>query len=467
MKKITVSERNWKYDELSKIIITNEMLPLQIESSPDSEIKMEGDLVFEIDVDLEDFDIQDYFEDSYEDGVFSLNLLELPGSQKNFKSLQMKLKIPNGVFLEVYTGNFPLSAVGLINPAKIQTENGPISVANCEGDLHLESENGPVRIRNCEGNLYAKLDNGPISGEDVSGKGISLSSENGPIKMRLASFEQVEIRTENGPIYYETQPVEAAAMSFSTENGIVHLVLPLNYSFSLKAETESGRVKSKLDAEVIKEDNTFRIEQIYSEGDSIAQIEINTENGLIKLSADSFINLDYIKTKLNQIKEALEKVKTGDEKEKVNELVNKVLDYLKKAAGNINEDKIKDKVNEAIAKLKTTIEDMNLEDTTANIKIKVEDVSGEIYDGIKEGLKSMKAEFDGLKYEHLNAESLKDYINKVVNSPLIKPYLSAEKKKAEKEEIAERSRLKILDMLERGKITSEEAERLIKAIGKE
>ncbi|MDD3524908.1 MAG: hypothetical protein PHQ41_09470, partial [Candidatus Cloacimonetes bacterium] len=111
MKKITVSERNWKYDELSKIIITNEMLPLQIESSPDSEIKMEGDLVFEIDVDLEDFDIQDYFEDSYEDGVFSLNLLELPGSPKKFKSLQMKLKIPNGVFLEVYTGNFPLSAV--------------------------------------------------------------------------------------------------------------------------------------------------------------------------------------------------------------------------------------------------------------------------------------------------------------------------------------------------------------------
>jgi hypothetical protein len=98
---------------------------------------------------------------------------------------------------------------------------------------------------------------------------------------------------------------------------------------------------------------------------------------------------------------------------------------------------------------------------------KVEGLSSEIYDGIKEGLRNVKAEFDGLKYEHLNTDSLKEYINKVVNSPLIKPYLSAEKKRQESEEIADRSRLKILDMLEAGKITSEEAERLLKAIHKE
>jgi hypothetical protein len=55
----------------------------------------------------------------------------------------------------------------------------------------------------------------------------------------------------------------------------------------------------------------------------------------------------------------------------------------------------------------------------------------------------------------------------VVNSPLIKPYLGAEKKRQETEEIAERSRLRILDMLESGKITSEEAEKLLNAIRKE
>ena len=44
---------------------------------------------------------------------------------------------------------------------------------------------------------------------------------------------------------------------------------------------------------------------------------------------------------------------------------------------------------------------------------------------------------------------------------------AAEKKRQESEEIADRSRLKILDMLEAGKITSEEAERLLNAIRKD
>jgi hypothetical protein len=46
----------------------------------------------------------------------------------------------------------------------------------------------------------------------------------------------------------------------------------------------------------------------------------------------------------------------------------------------------------------------------------------------------------------------------VIDSPLIKPYLGGELKAKEKEDIADKSRLKILDMLESGKITSEEAE---------
>jgi DUF4097 and DUF4098 domain-containing protein YvlB len=465
MTKISILEKKWAYEELREVRIKNAMASILIEASATGEVNLYGDLAFNPEVD--DFNIEDYFAESYADGVFTLELMELPARQKDLKAIQLKLGIPAGIALDITTDNYPLSIVGLSGNLKTDSENGPVSISNCECDMHIESENGPVRVRNSSGNIFAKLENGPISAEDISGEGLHLESENGPIKMRLASFKTVEIQTENGPIYYETLPVDGANMKFETENGIVHLVLPINYSFSLKAETESGRVKSKLDAEVTHEDNTFRIEQIYCDTDEVAQIEIITENGLIKLSGDSHINLDFIKVKLNQVKEALDKANTSEEKEMVMDLVSKVLDYLKKAAGSINEEKVKEKVNEAIAKLKSTMDDFNIDDTTANIKVKVEDISSEIYDGVREGLKNAKAEFDGLKYEHLNAESLKDYINKVVNSPLIKPYLGSEKKKAEKEEIAERSRLKILDMLEKGKITSEEAERLLNAIGKE
>lgn len=466
MKKISITNKHWTYDELSKVKITNEMIPLSITQSSDKQVVLEGDIVFDPDIELEGFNIEDYFEDEYDDGVLDLNLLELPGKQRSIKSVQLKLSIPQTIFLEIISDNYPISMIGLTNPILVDTENGPVSIANCSGDMHIESENGPVRIRNSAGNLYAKMENGPISVEDIKGEGLHVESENGPIKMRLASFSKVKIETENGPIYYETQPVEGGDFSFVTQNGIVHLVLPLRFSFKLHAESESGRLKSKLEAKVTEEDNTFRIENLFDE-DEPTIIKIDTTNGMIKLSSDSYINLDYIKAKLEQVKDSLKQTATGEEKEQVKELLNKLTQYLSRVSKSINEEKIRNKVNDAIEKMKKTIADFDFEEAKANVSSKVEDISSEIYDGLKDGLRNVKAEFDGLKYEHLNAESLKEYIHKVVNSPLIKPYLGAEKKKAEADEIAERSRLKILDMLEKGKITSEEAERLIKAISKE
>jgi len=302
--------------------------------------------------------------------------------------------------------------------------------------------------------------------EDITGDGLHVESENGPIKLRLASFKNVQLSTENGPIYYETQPVTGGDFNFTTENGIVHLVLPLRFSFKLSAQSESGRFKSNLDAEVIKDDDTLRIENIFDDEEP-TMISINTENGLIKLSSDGHINLDYIKTKMEQIKEALMSVKNKEELDKALDKLNSMMDYLLHSVQSINEDKIRAKVTQAINNMKDMVKDYDFKDAGSVLIGKVDRLSSEIYAGIKEGLRNVKAEFDGFKYEHLNADSLKDYINKVVNSPLIKPYLSSEKKLRESEEIANRSRLKILDMLEAGKITSEEAERLLKAIGKE
>ncbi|OQC12603.1 MAG: hypothetical protein BWX72_01932 [Firmicutes bacterium ADurb.Bin080] len=69
------------------------------------------------------------------------------------------------------------------------------------------------------------------------------------------------------------------------------------------------------------------------------------------------------------------------------------------------------------------------------------------------------------KKHHFHTESLTDYIKKIIDSHQIKSYLGGEHKK--KESSTDLSRMKILEMLEAGKITAEEAERLLKAIGKE
>jgi len=462
--KMCTLEKKWKIQNLSKVVLTNSMAPMTVDSSLDDEVRLQG-LIPCKNVD-EDFDLQNYVNDVQSGGVLHLELEELPIMQRDSKPPMLKLSVPMDLFLEITTDNFPLAVIGLKNSVKINSENSPVSIKNCEGDLHVESENGPVAFHHIEGNIYAKLENGPISAEDISGEGLHLESENGPIKLRLASYKKVVVETENSPIYYETQPVEGGDFSFSTENGIVHMVLPLRFSFKLSAETESGRFKSKLDTPVEKEDNTFRVETLYND-DEPTTIRIHTENGLIKLSSDGYINLNYIKVKMEQLKEVLLEVNTAEELDKALQKLNAMVDYLHRSVQSINEEKIKTKVTEAIDKLKGMAQEFDLSNAGTVVVGKVEGLSSEIYDGIKEGLRNVKAEFDGLKYEHLNSDSLKEYINKVVNSPLIKPYLSAEKKRQESEEIADRSRLKILDMLEAGKITSEEAERLLNAIRKD
>lgn len=463
MTKITL-QQEWKHDGLITIKLENHMAPMAIEASDGDSVVLEGELSLK--KDEEDFDLKDYITADFKDGTLKLDFDEIGYLEHNAKNSQIKLKVPATVQLKIEIENMPLSLSGLLNDLNIESENAPISVRNCEGDMHLENENGPIRIHNSAGNLFVELENGPLSAEDISGESIHIESENGPIKIRLASYKKVEVESENGPIYYETQPVEGGDFKFITENGIVHLVLPLAFCFVLKAKSERGNLKSKLGAIEIKDDRTFKIEHLY-EGEEITKISIETENGLIKLSSDGHINLDFIKNGFNQLKEAFQNAKTSEEKTKVVEMANKVTASLQKAADSINEENIKEKVNSAIAKLKELSENFDFGETKTLVLGKLEDLGTEIYDGVQSGLKNVKAEFDELKQEHFNTDTIKDYVKKVVNSPLIKPYLSAEKKIQEKEEIAERSRLKILDMLESGKITSEEAEKLLKAIGKE
>jgi len=463
MTKISVKQ-NWEFSGLKTLEIENEMAPMVIEANAENDVVLEAEL--NLTKPDEDFDINDYLSANFEDGSLLLKLEETDALDHKTKSSSLKLKVPADVFVKIAIENLPLSLAGLKNNIRISSENAPVSLKECTGDKHLESENGPIRIYKCAGSIFARLENGPLSAEDISGEGLHLESENGPVKLRHSSFSKVEVETENGPIFYETQPVEGGDFVFKTENGIVHLILPLRFSFKLVAESERGRLKSKLDAEVSHKDNTFRIENLFDE-EAPTMIKIETENGLIKLSSDGDINLDYIKAKLEQLKEILGNVDTKEELDKALEKLNKVVDYLHRSAQGISEEKIKSKVTEAIDKMKQMASEFDLDEKKTVIIAKVDGISSDIYDGIKEGLRNVKAEFDGLKYEHLNTDSLKEYVNKVVNSPLIRPYLSAEKKKAEKEEISERSRLKILDMLESGKITSEEAEKLLKAIGKE
>jgi len=458
MSKINL-EKKWVFEPLHKVVIENHLAKLLFQADEGQEVNMEGIINFSHSQDT--FQAEDYIQSEYQDGILKIILQDIDSDE--VKDAVFTVTIPEGVYLKVKTDNYPISLNNLKNKLKVLNENSPIYLQNCQGDMHLENENGLIRLSDCEGNIDAKLENGPLSASKISGQTLHLENENGPIKVRMASFTEVELYSENGPIFYETIPVENGNFQFKTENGSINLVLPNNFDFTLEATTQWGRVKTSFDLPITFNDNIYTM----INGEGTSQIKAISDNGTIKINAENRLNLDFVMNKLEQIKIALQKVNSEAEKQKVVEMVNKITTYINRHADSIKEEKIKEKITSATSKLKDLVVNFDFRETNDKVIKSVEDIGSQIQDAFKEGIKNIKESVDDLKKHRFHTESVAAYVKKILDSPQIKPYLGGEHKKKEKENIADRSRIKILEMLEAGKITAEEAERLLKAIGKE
>lgn len=474
--KTTYFEKAYSFDEANRLKIVNNMGPVSVSQSETDQLIIVAN--FGVKSDEEEQDFEDYFKLVNKSGDITIDLDELDDSFDRGKMsvLKIEIMIPKLSKLKLEGENYPFSVNGVEADIEMVMENGPAVFSNCTGKMHLESENGPIKIHNLKGDLKVVMENGPLSTDGLSGDSLKIESENGAIKMRSSAFRQVEVRNENGVIYYESLPVEDARMSFENENGVISLILPEMWGFEITAESEMGMIKNKLGVPYEKQDDSY----ILKTGENPAIIKIKTENGVIKLAYDRHLNLDYLRSKLDQLKVALAGAKGLEDREDIRKLVENLITYLNKGLDAIPEEKIKEAIQQAIAKLKVLAESPNLADAKEKLSIRVEAIGVDLQNAYQEFSKSFQ--------EKVNAESIKGFKDKIMGSGfahVVDPELGdkiTEKvfktirkvapgvfdlRAAEKENIAEQSRLKILEMLESGKITAEDAERLLKAIGKE
>ncbi|PKN73878.1 MAG: hypothetical protein CVU50_01460 [Candidatus Cloacimonetes bacterium HGW-Cloacimonetes-3] len=457
------------YDVITKISIENNLAPLSIEASPHGKVE----LICELDLTepYEEFNLEDCINTSCKDGNMEIVLDEVDGLDKHFFSPNrsfVKILVPVDATLEVGVENLPASFSGIHNTLLVSSENAPIRIQDCNGNKTLTNENGPISISNCEGDLSVELENGPMAAEMISGATLSIKTENGPLKIREACFPKVDIESENGVIMYETLFVEDAVINLKTENGVVHFVLPDEMDFELRARTEQGKIKSRLSHPVTQEEDDY----VVKNGEGKTKINIFTENGMIKLGEKDKINLEFLKAKIELLKESLKNVNDGEDMEKVHKLYANVSEYVTARVANAKEAIVKDNIKEQLDKLHKLIEDFDYQGAKEKTIAGVDELTGKIHDELSKHMGKLGTKITETIHVHtgkhaFNMNNLNEYISKVVNSSLIKPYLGGEMKAKEKDEVADRSRLKILDMLEAGKITAEEAEKLLKAIGKE
>lgn len=468
------SRFNYVYEcpGLREVSVNNNLAPLYISPS-------EGDVIeIEVDIPYDSDDMgapEELMQMNITNDKATIEFDYLPEIRgmfwDNIKG-RISMRIPNNVRLSAETENLPLNLNGLNAEIDLQTENGSVVIVNCSGRINVESENGPVKLHNCAGEQTYKLENGVLSAEVLSGGLINVESENGPIKLRSACFSKVDVSTENGSIYYETLPVESGEMNFSSENGSISLILPLEFDFHLEAETENGVIKNRLDAGIQRVDDKY----IISKGEDGPRIHISTENGVIKLSSDGHMNLDYLKHKLAQLRDAVNSSKTLEDKEDIQKMLHNIIVYAEKALAGVKEDKIKAAIQSAIDTLRKTVQDFDVEQAKDSVVSNVEKIGDEIADGFRQFYQEFRAKVEKeftkenmrehMDQVHKEVKNVKEYIKKMVRFPDFVPHPGGMNQR-EKSDVADRSRIKILEMLESGKISAEEAERLLKAIGKE
>jgi len=464
------------YKGITRINIENNLAPLTVEASPHGKVELLGEL--DLEQPYEEFSWEDCISTSFKDGVLSIEMDEVDGLESRFFSNNrsfIKILVPAEAELKVEMENLPVTFIGLANTLVVSSENAPIRIQDCHGNKRLINENGPISIKNCEGDLNIELENGPLSAEAISGASLIIDSENGPLKIREACFTNVKITNENGVIAYETLFVEDASIILSTENGVIHFVLPEDMDYELRAQTEQGKIKSRLEQPFTQENGVY----VLKNGEGKTKINISSENGLIKIGEGERINLEFLKAKIEQLKESISTVSNSDDMEKVKQQFANVSNYISSRVANLKEENVKGTIVLNLAKLKAVIDDFDFNEAKDKTIAEVSEHTSKIYEELQKVHEELLKNFEkfgtkftetlhSAKHKHgFKIDGLGEYINKVINSSLIKPYLGGEMKNKEKEEVSDRSRLKILDMLEAGKITAEEAERLLTAINQE
>ncbi len=460
---------NYDAAHLNTVEINNDMAPLKIETSSNDKIEILANIPIHSFV--PGTNVAEHFIVDENGPVMTIDLEEIPEMNKPFlgaSDSQVWIRVPKGIKVKATAENMPMSADGLENELSLHIENGPLQINNCSGIMNLESENGPIKISNSNGEIKITLENGPLSADNISGESITLESENGPVKIRSACFQDVKITNENSVIYYETLPLENGNFSFANENGVVQLSLPEDLGFVLDAESETGVIQCSLEAEISTEGD----HQIIRRGDGSTKISIKTENGVIKIGANGQSDLSFLKLKMEELRKTIKSAVKPEDKEQVIKVLNTVVAAVEKAIGSVNEAKVKDSLTAATDKLKNLVDNFDVNDTKDKIVSTVEQIGDEVVDGLKIVIRKVKETHgEGFHKQHIHMhkemDNLKEYLNKVMDSPLLKPYLGKGLNARDKQEVDERSRTKILEMLESGKITAEEAERLLKAIGKE
>ena len=364
-------------------------------------------------------------------------------------SSQLELRVPHVTKIIGKTENGGISIENLHGIQTITTENGGIKMDHINGEQICETENGTIKLIDCKGNTNLKTENGAVKMKDCEGdiiiisengspkligcKGnLDLNNENGAVRVLKAEFDKANITNQNGSIYYEFTPIEKGQFKFKNRHGNIHLIIPENVPYKIVAINKLGKfnVGLKGDYDGLEQglniDNEKKLNMVQGSG----KVEISAKNEM------GSINLMNHPMKGSNFKFDMS--------------------FMSDIMDNIPEEYFdKKKIIKKIEKAKKKIRNINIPD--------MKNIMSEVMEDVQDNIKNVYTTVSSEEFQEKVEEKINDGISKVMEKVQEK---AKEQSLSEQElnEVDERSRLKILQMLADGKITADEAEKLITAM---
>ena len=368
--------------------------------------------------------------------LLAVNLEELE-DEFSIRKAQFHINVPFKTKISAKVENAMLSINNLEGEQTLQSENGMLNIIAVKGDIKAETENGMMKFDRIMGDVTAKTENGMTAMKKIKGKitvlsengmikisdstgNLNIEEENGSTKIINSTFGNAVIRAENGNIYYETGKLDKGNLRFENENGKIQLITDEDVPYDITAKNISGSFYVGLKGSIDKtNDGKYKVFHLVN-GNGNVKIYMENENGSIKLlnnpiskggvAFDNFSNL-------------------------------------------IDEEKISGEVKDKIKIIKQKISKSEI----PGILEKVEDI-----------IKNIPEQIDAIK-SNKDISNIGNEIKKVVKTKMEEmtnqlKNVSPDTKENEDDEVLKRSRKKIFEMLQDGKIDAEQAEKLIKAM---
>ncbi|NUQ13266.1 MAG: DUF4097 family beta strand repeat protein [Gemmatimonadaceae bacterium] len=197
-----------------------------------------------------------------EDGVRSDRRWSSRGRNRRPPSLNVTIRVPAGVRVQVQSGNGDVSVTGALAELVARSGNGRVRVSGTAGEVEASSGNGEVTVDGVRGPVIANSGNGDVRVRAVQGP-VSARSGNGDLIVTMT-----ELRV-------------ADDMDFTTGNGRIELAVPADFSADIDASTGNGSIRTDFPIQVSGRISKTRLRGTIGQGGR--RLRLVTGNGEIEI----------------------------------------------------------------------------------------------------------------------------------------------------------------------------------------